>query len=92
MFDPIKFLSEAAVYFQNRPINGEDRAYWSNVYNAANCKRIIDSITNLLDRIEDLELDNKIKQKEINMLQLDLDLVYDYDSNLIDTLKRKENK
>jgi hypothetical protein len=36
----IKFLEEAAKYFSNRPVNGEDSAYWANVYNAEWCKRI----------------------------------------------------
>lgn len=35
-----KFLAEAATYFRNRPTDGEDRAYWANVYNAENCERI----------------------------------------------------
>jgi len=38
----IAFLEEAARYFSNRPTGGEDRAYWANVYNAENCKKIID--------------------------------------------------
>lgn len=33
------FLEEAAKYFENRPVNGEDRAYWSNVFNAENCRK-----------------------------------------------------
>lgn len=38
------FLREAAKYFRARPTNGEDRAYWSNVYNADNCEKIADLI------------------------------------------------
>lgn len=39
--DPdIAFLEEAARYFENRPTGEEDRAHWSNVYNAENCRRI----------------------------------------------------
>jgi hypothetical protein len=34
------FLIEAARYFEERPTGGEDRAHWSNVYNAENCRRI----------------------------------------------------
>jgi hypothetical protein len=34
------FLLEAARYFERRPTGGEDRAHWSNVYNAENCRRI----------------------------------------------------
>jgi hypothetical protein len=36
----IAFLEEAAKYFSNRDTNGEDRAYWANVYNADNCLKI----------------------------------------------------
>lgn len=36
----IEFLEEAARYFENRPTGGEDRAYWSNVYNSENCRKI----------------------------------------------------
>lgn len=36
----IEFLTEAANYFENRPTYGEDRAHWSNVYNADNCRKI----------------------------------------------------
>lgn len=34
-----KFLDEAARYFENRPVNGEDRAHWANVYNAENARK-----------------------------------------------------
>lgn len=40
-----KFLLEAARYFESRPTNGEDKAHWSNVYNAENCRRIAASLT-----------------------------------------------
>ena len=43
----INFLEQAAKYFETRPTNGEDRAHWSNVYNAENCRAII----NLLEKI-----------------------------------------
>lgn len=36
----VTFLREAAEYFENRPTNGEDKAHWSNVYNAKNCRDI----------------------------------------------------
>lgn len=49
----------------------------------------IQLITDLLDRVEALELDNTIKQKEIDMLHTDLDLLYDYDSNLLDALRER---
>lgn len=36
----VAFLEEAARYFRKRPTKGEDRAHWSNVYNAENCEKI----------------------------------------------------
>lgn len=36
----IDFLNEAARYFGKRPTDGEDAAFWSNVANESNCKRI----------------------------------------------------
>lgn len=36
----IEFLEKAASYFESRSTGGEDRAYWSNVYNARNCRLI----------------------------------------------------
>ncbi len=38
--EAVAFLLEAAGYFERRPTNGEDRAHWSNVYNAENCRKI----------------------------------------------------
>lgn len=40
----IEFLEEAARYFEKRPTHGEDKAYWSNVYNAENCLEIVNLI------------------------------------------------
>lgn len=42
----IIFLGESARYFENRPTGGEDRAYWSNVFNAENCRKIIFLLSN----------------------------------------------
>lgn len=36
----VRFLEEAARYFERRPTGGEDAAFWSNVANASNCRRI----------------------------------------------------
>lgn len=36
----IAWLTAAAVYFANRPTHGEDRAHWSNVYNAENARKL----------------------------------------------------
>ena len=43
----MKFLREAAGYFERRPTHGEDIAYWSNAYNAKNCREIADLIADL---------------------------------------------
>lgn len=39
-----KFLREAATYFERRDTHGEDKAHWSNVYNAKNCTDAADLI------------------------------------------------
>lgn len=44
--DAINFLEEAARYFENRDTKGEDAAYWSNVYNATNCRKIVELLKN----------------------------------------------
>lgn len=36
----IKFLNEAARYFEKRNTGGEDMAFWANTYNADNCRKI----------------------------------------------------
>ena len=51
----VEFLREAANYFANRPTNGEDRAYWANVYNSEKCIRAADEIEGLKIIIKDLE-------------------------------------
>jgi hypothetical protein len=43
----VRFLLEAARYFEKRPTKGEDAAHWSNVSNAANCRRVADLIRSL---------------------------------------------
>lgn len=45
----VDFLKEAARYFENRPIDGEDKAYWANVYNADNCRLIAAKLEHLLN-------------------------------------------
>jgi hypothetical protein len=42
----IKFLRDAAEYFERRDTNGEDKAHWSNVYNAKNCRDIAAMLDN----------------------------------------------
>ena len=49
------FLREAARYFEKRPTGGEDRAHWSNVYNAENCRKSADAIEAQAARIAELE-------------------------------------
>jgi len=43
----VNWLREAQRYFSKRPTNGEDRAHWSNVYNAENAGKIADLIASL---------------------------------------------
>lgn len=38
--EAIEWLEEAARYFDRLPTNGEDRAHWSNSYNAENARKI----------------------------------------------------
>ncbi|WP_028955933.1 hypothetical protein [Sulfitobacter sp. 20_GPM-1509m] len=38
------FLEEAARYFEGRNTNGEDKAHWSNIYNAENCRKAADTL------------------------------------------------
>ncbi len=54
------FLTEAARYFENRPIKGEDRAYWANVYNAENCREVA-ALLAALDRAVRLRVWNECK-------------------------------
>jgi hypothetical protein len=46
-FEAISWLEAAARYFEKRDTKGEDRAHWSNVYNAQNCRNIADLIKEL---------------------------------------------
>jgi hypothetical protein len=55
--DSIIFLTEAAKYFEKRPTNGEDKAYWANVYNAENCHKVIDEINYLKTTIDSMLID-----------------------------------
>lgn len=36
----IAYLKDAASYFSNRDTKGEDSAFWANIQNAENCRRI----------------------------------------------------
>jgi hypothetical protein len=47
----ISFLREAANYFRNRPTNGEDSAFWSNVTNADNCEKAANLIERLMSAV-----------------------------------------
>jgi hypothetical protein len=43
----IKWLGDAANYFEARPTLGEDRAHWANVQNAENCRKIATALSRL---------------------------------------------
>lgn len=67
--DSIKFLEEAAKYFEKRPTGGEDKAYWANVYNAEHCRKIIEEIERLEEVAESYrktanELSTRVAQTE----------------------------
>lgn len=61
----IEFLEEASRYFEKRPTYGEDKAYWSNVYNAENCLEIVKLIE---------AKDSQIRTLEKGMLDLSVDV------------------
>lgn len=72
----IEFLEEASRYFEKRPTHGEDKAYWSNVYNAENCLEIVklieakDSQIRTLEKgVLDLSVDVNDQVKEIERLK-----------------------
>lgn len=50
-----KFLENAAAYFGSRPTGGEDRAHWSNVFNAQNCREIAAALSAQASRVAELE-------------------------------------
>jgi hypothetical protein len=54
----VEFLREAAGYFERRPTNGEDAAHWSNIANAASCRRIAEMIEGSKDRIAPVKPQN----------------------------------
>jgi hypothetical protein len=47
--EAIKFLEDAAKYFEKRDTSGEDKAHWANVYNAENCRKVAELIKDLQD-------------------------------------------
>lgn len=48
--EAIQWLHEASGYFERRDTKGEDMAYWSNVANAINCRKIAELIEALKTR------------------------------------------
>ena len=46
-FEAISWLEACARYFEKLDTGGEDKAYWSNVYNAQNARNIADLIKEL---------------------------------------------
>jgi len=51
----VKFLENAAKYFELRPTNGDDSQHWANVYNAENCIKAAKMIVGFQEYIENLE-------------------------------------
>jgi|LakMenEpi03Aug12_release.lakeMendotaPanAssembly.Ray.scaffolds.fasta_scaffold992499_3 hypothetical protein len=45
--EAIKFLEEAAKYFEKRDTHCEDKSHWANVYNAENCRKVVTLIKDL---------------------------------------------
>lgn len=60
----VEFLNEAARYFTKRDTNGEDMAYWANVYNAENCRKAASALT--LQEAEIARLKHKIDKWELS--------------------------
>lgn len=63
--DLAKWADEAARYFERRPTNGEDAAFWANVMNAENARKVAcmlradqaaDPLITALSQIADHEL------------------------------------
>ena len=44
------------MYFERRPTGGEDRAHWSNVFNAKHCREMAVSLDQLGRAVEALEI------------------------------------
>ena len=63
----IAFLEEASRYFENRPTHDEDRAHWSNVHNAENCRKVISSLTRETARADaaEKELQESIDAQDV---------------------------
>lgn len=58
----VAFLTEAAIYFENRDTVGEDRAHWANVYNAENCRKAAASLASLQSQVQSLTL--KLEERD----------------------------
>ncbi|MBO6808450.1 hypothetical protein [Thalassospira sp.] len=52
--ESVDFLLEAARYFEKRPTDGEDKAYWANVYNAENCRKAAEDLKSKKEEVEGL--------------------------------------
>ena len=82
----VEFLREAANYFANRPTNGEDRAYWANVYNSEKCIKAADEIEQLRNHVA-------YQQAEIEGLKIiikDLERRLEHAEWLIDKYRKEE--
>ena len=83
----VEFLREAANYFANRPTNGEDRAYWANVYNSEKCIKAADEIEQLRNHVA-------VQQAEIEDLQTiikDLERRLEHAEWLVDKYREEED-
>lgn len=67
----VEFLREAANYFANRPTNGEDRAYWANVYNSEKCIKAADEIEHLRKEIKEVDDDWNMLRDKYDMLVIE---------------------
>lgn len=83
----VEFLREAAKYFANRPTNGEDRAYWANVYNSEKCIKSADEIEQLRNQVAE-------QQAEIEGLKIiikDLERRLEHAEWLVDKYREEED-
>ena len=66
--DATAFLEEASRYFENRPTHGEDRAHWSNVHNAENCRKVISTLTREKARADKAEAEAKALREALEKI------------------------
>ena len=59
----VKWLEDAARYFEARDIHGEDNAHWANVFNAETCRKIAARMSQLANP---LPIVNSVSRKRKN--------------------------